>query len=245
MEALFPMTAAGAVVWSLWVRRTTWSCRWETATTAAVAFLGAALVLAAPGSSAIVPHGLWYPTGHQEFTDLAGDICAIASGACLVYALLTRFAYGSSLRKKFGRCVLTPTALVAVPLIILFTVGDAGVTMHERIDSVAERAYTALLSAMLIYLLGYAVRALLVLRRHQKHRTVANVYLVACAGGLVSCVLTISGAVSPDLDSALHDAPAMALSTLIFAAGLAFGAAYSWRRKTAQFTTLQQAIRTD
>ena len=61
--------------------------------------------------------------------------------------------------------------------------------------------YWLLLCATLIYLLGYGARALLVLRKDPRSRTVANIYLVSSAAGIAACVTRLATAFIPQLQA--------------------------------------------
>ena len=51
------------VVWSLWIRRVTWSCRWEVAATLNIALQGLAVLLMSPLASETVGQWLYALTG--------------------------------------------------------------------------------------------------------------------------------------------------------------------------------------
>ena len=88
--------------------------------------------------------------------------------------------------------------------------------------------------ARLIYLLVYGARALLVLRKDPRSRKVANIYLAACASGIIACIIRITTALWP---AALEWEGGVLV--WIFAcgcgAGFALSLAHSWRIKTKWF----------
>jgi hypothetical protein len=45
------------IAWSLWIRRVTWSCRWEVAATLNIALQGGAVLLMSPIASEIIGQG--------------------------------------------------------------------------------------------------------------------------------------------------------------------------------------------
>jgi hypothetical protein len=53
----------GCIGWSLWIRRVTWSCRWEVAATLNIALQGFAVILMSPFASETLGHWLHALTG--------------------------------------------------------------------------------------------------------------------------------------------------------------------------------------
>ena len=51
------------IAWSLWIRRITWSCRWEVAATLNIALQGLAVLLMSPWASETIGHVLHDLTG--------------------------------------------------------------------------------------------------------------------------------------------------------------------------------------
>lgn len=65
LASLITITIA-CIAWSLWIRRVTWTCRWEVAATLNIALQGAAVLLMSPLASQILGHGLYALTGKQN-----------------------------------------------------------------------------------------------------------------------------------------------------------------------------------
>ena len=100
--------------------------------------------------------------------------------------------------------------------------------------------YWLLLCGTLIYLLGYGIRATLVLRKDPRSRRIANFYLASSVFGILACVVRITTA----LRAAICRQPAGSTLVWIFAcmcgAGFALASAHSWRIKTKWFTKVSR-----
>jgi hypothetical protein len=95
--------------------------------------------------------------------------------------------------------------------------------------------YWLLLCGTLIYLLGYGSRALLVLRKDPRSRTMANVYLAACISGIMACVVRITTAFVPALQG-LENGVLVWFFACVCGAVFALASAHSWRVRTMWFT---------
>lgn len=89
LAALIVVTI-GCIAWSLWIRRVTWSCRWEVAATLNVALQGAAVMLMSPLASETVGQWLFKLTGVWNLEDYIGHDCYIVAASAIVYNALGR-----------------------------------------------------------------------------------------------------------------------------------------------------------
>ena len=80
-----------------------------------------------------------------------------------------------------------------------------------------------MLCGTLIYLLGYGIRALLVLRRDQRSRRIANAYLVA-SSGIVACLIRVTTAFVSPLQG-------IEGGSLVWLFACLCGAGFAWRRR--------------
>jgi hypothetical protein len=87
---------------------------------------------------------------------------------------------------------------------------------------------------MLIYLLGYGSRALLVLRKDPRSRTIANVYLAACISGITACAVRITTAFVTPLQG-LENGVLVWFFACMCGAVFALASAHSWRIRTKWF----------
>ena len=97
--------------------------------------------------------------------------------------------------------------------------------------------YWLLLCVTLIYLLGYGARALLVLRKDPRSRTVANIYLVSSAAGIAACLTRLATAFIPQLQAIDAGTTLVWVFACMCGAGFAITSAESWRKKTKWFST--------
>jgi hypothetical protein len=96
--------------------------------------------------------------------------------------------------------------------------------------------YWLLLCGMLIYLLVYGIRATLVLRKDPRSRTIANFYLAASVCGILACVVRITTAYIPALQTIAGSTTLVWVFACMCGAGFALASAHSWRIKTKWFT---------
>ena len=71
LTVLIAITLA-CIAWSLWIRRVTWSCRWEVAATLNIALQGLAVLLMSPWASETIGHVLYGLTGKWNLEDYLG-----------------------------------------------------------------------------------------------------------------------------------------------------------------------------
>jgi hypothetical protein len=238
LAALIAITI-GCMTWSLWIRRLTWTCRWEVAATLNIALQGAAVLLMSPLASATIGQALHRFTGTWNLEDyLAHDLYVVAASA-VVYNTLGRLQEDAALRTSFKQFVERPATLCIPLLLATFTLGNGATIYRPDFFDVPTdfwlSAYWLLLCGTLIYLLGYAARALLILRKDPRSRRIANAYLLASGCGVAACAVRIITAYVPTLQ-VLEGGTLVWLFACACGAGFALTAAHSWRIKTRWFT---------
>lgn len=227
------------IAWSLWIRRVTWTCRWEVAATLNIALQGMAVLLMSPLASETIGHWLYALTGKWNLEDYLGHDCYIVAASAIVYNTLGRLADDDNVQRSFKQYVERP-ATVCIPLLLVtFSAGNGARIYKPDFFTVPTdfwlNLYWLLLCGTLIYLLGYGIRATLVLRKDPRSRRIANFYLVASICGILACIVRIITAVVPQLQTATG-------STLVWlfacmcGAGFALASAHSWRIKTKWFS---------
>jgi hypothetical protein len=157
-----------------------------------------------------------------------------------VYNALGRLEPDHAMHQRFRQYVERPATLCIPLLLAAFWLGNgAAIYRPDFFDVPTDfwlNLYWLLLCGMLIYLLGYGARALMILRTDPRSRPIANVYLFASAMGITACLVRITTAFVP----ALQSAQASTLLVWVFAcacgAGFALTSAHSWRIKTKWFT---------
>lgn len=228
------------IAWSLWIRRVTWTCRWEVAATLNIALQGAAVLLMSPWASETLGQVLYDLTGKWNLEDYIGHDCYIVAASAVVYNALGRLQDDNAMQASFKQYVERPATLCIPLLLATFTLGNGATIYRPDFFDVPTdfwlRTYWLLLCCTLIYLLGYGARALMVLRQDPRSRRIANVYIASSVCGMIACVVRISTAYVPPLQ-ALEGGNLVWFFACLCGAGFAVTSAHSWRIKTRWFTT--------
>jgi hypothetical protein len=212
----------GCIAWSLWIRRVTWSSRWEVAATLNIALQGIAVLLMSPLASETLGHWLYALTGMWNLEDYIGHDAYIVAASAVVYNALGRLADDHAMQRTFKTYVERPATLCIPLLLATFSIGNGAL-------------YWTLLCGTLIYLLGYGGRALLILRKDPRSRKIANIYLVASASGILACTVRIITAWVPPLQT-IEGGTLVWIFACGCGAGFALTSAQSWRIKTKWFS---------
>lgn len=227
-----------SISWSLWIRRVTWHCRWEVAATLNIALQGCAVALMSPAASATLGVALHKLTGKWNLEDYLGHDCYIVAASAIVYNALGRLSDDDAMQKSFKQYVERPATLCIPLLLAAFSVGNgAKIYMADFFKVPTDfwlSMYWLLLCGTLIYLLGYGIRALLVLRKDLRSRRIANVYLLASASGIAACLVRITTAFLTPLQR-IEGGSLVWLFACLCGAGFALASAYSWRQKVKWF----------
>lgn len=238
LAALITITIA-CIAWSLWIRRVTWTCRWEVAATLNIALQGAAVLLMSPLASATLGHWLHELTGKWNLEDYIGHDCYIVAASAIVYNALGRLQDDNAMQASFKQYVERPATLCIPLLLATFSIGNGAAIYRPDFFEVPTdfwlNTYWLLLCGTLIYLLAYGSRALLVLRKDPRSRRIANVYLAASISGIIACAVRIITAYVTPLQQ-LEGGTLVWFFACLCGAGFALAAAHSWRIKTKWFT---------
>jgi hypothetical protein len=242
LASLIAITLA-CIAWSLWIRRVTWTCRWEVAATLNIALQGLAVLLMSPLASETLGHWLHSLTGMWNLEDYIGHDCYIVAASAVVYNALGRLADDHHLQRSFKVFVERPATLVIPLLLATFSIGNGASVYRPDFFEVPTdfwlNIYWLLLCGTLIYLLGYGARALLVLRKDPRSRRIANVYLVASASGIIACAVRITTAYIPALQT-IEGGTLVWFFACLCGAGFALTSAQSWRIKTKWFSSVNR-----
>src|ERR1700694_4725313 len=237
LTVLMAITLA-CMAWSLWIRRVTWTCRWEVAATLNIALQGAAVLLMSPLASATIGHALHALTGKWNLEDYIGHDCYIVAASAIVYNALGRLEDENTMKAKFKQYVERPATLCIPLLLATFSIGNGAKIYRADFFEVPTDfwldMYWLLLCGTLIYLLVYGSRALLILRRDSRSRRIANVYLLASASGITACVVRIATAYVTPIQ-ALEGGTLVWFFACMCGAGFALASAHSWRIRTNWF----------
>jgi hypothetical protein len=227
------------VAWSLWIRRVTWSCRWEVAATLNIALQGATVFLMSPLASETLGHWLHSLTGMWNLEDYIGHDMYVVAASAVVYNALGRLQDDHAMQTTFKQYVERPATLCIPLLLAAFSLGNGAAIYKVDFFQVPTdawlSAYWLMLCGMLIYLLGYGSRALLILRKDPRSRTVATVYLAASISGMLACAVRIVTALVPSLQP-IENGTLVWFFACMCGAGFAITSAHSWRIKTKWFS---------
>ena len=238
LAVLITITLA-CIAWSLWIRRVTWSCRWEAAATLNIALQGATVLLMSPLASETLGHWLHSLTGMWNLEDYIGHDLYVVAASAIVYNALGRLQDDHAMQTTFKQYVERPATLCIPLLLATFSLGNGAAIYRADFFELPTdfwlSAYWILLCGTLIYLLGYGSRALLILRKDPRSRTVANVYLAASTSGILACVVRIVTALVPSLQP-IENGTLVWIFACGCGAGFALMSAHSWRIKTKWFS---------
>ncbi|HJT93768.1 MAG TPA: hypothetical protein VJ777_17850 [Mycobacterium sp.] len=242
LATLIAITFA-CVAWSLWIRRLTWTCRWELAATLNIALQGLAVLLMSPLASETLGRALFELTGQWNLEDYIGHDCYIVAASAIVYNSIGRLADDNKMALLFKRHIELPATLCVPLLLALFSFGNGAAIYRQDFFEVPTdfwlRAYWLLLCGTLTYLLAYGSRALLILRADPRSRFIATWYLAASVAGILACAVRIITAYVPPLQT-LDGGTLVWFFACTCGAGFALASAHSWRIKTKWFSRSSQ-----
>src|SRR3954451_16795211 len=191
----------GCIAWSLWIRRVTWSCRWEVAATLYIALQGLAVMLMSPFASETLGHWLHSLTGMWNLEDYLGHDAYIVAASAVVYNALGRLADDHVMQTAFKQYVERPATLCIPLLLATFSIGNGARIYKPDFFEVPTDFWLAtcwlLLCGLLIYLLPCGARPHLLLRNCPRAPKNAKRCLVASGNGIHPCRVRITRARVP------------------------------------------------
>ncbi|MFV8052219.1 hypothetical protein [Mycobacterium sp. 48b] len=239
IATLIAITLA-CIAWSLWIRRVTWSCRWEVAATLNIALQGLAVLLMSPWASGTIGHALYQLTGKWNVEDYLGHDAYIVAASAIVYNSLGRLQDDNAMQRSFKQYVERPATICIPVLLATFSMGNGATVYRADFFQVPTdfwlSVYWILLCGTLLYLLGYGARAMLVLRRDPKSRLIANIYLFASVSGMLACTIRIVTSLVPALQP-IENGRLVWVFACACGAIFALASAHSWRIKTRWLTS--------
>jgi hypothetical protein len=227
---LFLAVAAGCCIL---YRRKSWRYRWDGVVTLSVGLQGVGFMLCAPIQVHYLGRWLFTLTGHGHLRDYFGHLCFISSAAALIYAVAYRIAPDGTIERFMRRIEIPATFAAAVMFVAILEARPlrhypAGDLFNVRPDGWL-RVYWFTYGLILLYLLGYLIYLLRILRQDPRSRVSANLYITASMIGLVSVVATMCHTVL-SIEVPLH----WFWGPLSMSSGIAICvAAWSWRRNHA------------
>jgi|KBSSwiStaDraftv2_1062776.scaffolds.fasta_scaffold52547_5 hypothetical protein len=240
MLALLTLTIA------LFVRRQTWRVRWEPSATAALALLLVGMALLTRAATDTVGKVLHHMTGHWHIEDFVGHVIILAALASFTYYVLQRLADDEYLGYAFKQWVEYPLTVIIPLMLFAFVASDASAHYSYDLSTAPDdgwlQLYRALYYGASIYLVGYGMRVLLLLRR-QAHgsRSVIDLFLLAAALTQAQRVLRfIATAPRHDLQPLAETAQLLETGAMCV---MAVGLTVSWCLKMRPYKGLPQTVR--
>ena len=183
----------GCIIWSLWIRRHTWVCKWEQAATLNILLQGLALFLVTPLSGRTVGKTLCHLTHIHNLDDyIAHNLYLIALG-CVVYHILSRLGDDEDFKYRFDRHILRPATLILPLLLALYMMGSGSHKFRPEFFKIPRdhwlTSYWLLLVGTVIYLMVYSCLGLLALNKDKTQRRMVAINLVGLVSGIIACVV--------------------------------------------------------
>lgn len=185
-----------ALATGLWVRRTTWAFKWESAATINLAGILICLVCMLPPATPAFDW-LYEVTGIWNLEDLIGHLAYLSGITVLAYVTLNRIELADATRWRRFRLEL-PGTIILPTLAGLFAVGSPH--RHVR-DLFTEPSglwmacYWVLMQGAAAWVLAHLLWALVVIIRWDpESATMAKIYLIAVGvdlGSLITKVLSL------------------------------------------------------
>lgn len=228
--------------WSLWIRRATWSCRWEVAATLNIALQGVAVLLMLPWVSVHFGLTIYRFTGEMNLQNYIAHDCYIVAASAIVYNNLGRLEARERFQWAFRQYVERPATLCIPLMLATFTMGNGdSVYRPDFFDVPCDiwlTLYWILFCGTVVYLLSYGVRSLLILRSDARSKNIANVYLIACINGIAACLIRIYCCFDYDFELGIGNP--LTWTTACLCGGIfAAASGYSWLEKVRWFTRAQ------
>ncbi len=226
--------------WSLWIRRVTWTCRWEVAATLNIALQGAAVLLMSPLASETLGHWLHALTGKWNLEDYIGHDCYIVAASAIVYNTLGRLADDDAMQKSFKQYVERPATLCIPLLLVTFSVGNGAQDLQAGLLHGSNRllAESVLAVALRHPDLSAGVRhpghTRVAARTRARGRSPISIWS-SSVFGILACVVRITTALVTHLQT-VEGGTLVWLFACMCGAGFALASAHSWRIKTKWFT---------
>lgn len=224
------LAVAGA---ALWMRRKSWrSYTWQQVLTLGVVLGGIGYGLCLPVRECPVNRALYAATGISHLRDFIGHLAILAAAAALICAFAYRLVAAQHM-EAFMLRIEVPGALAAVIMLIsmLFShqtknPAPAPDFFDVPIDGWLFAYWLAYCGAQL-YFAGYSIRMLIILRRDERSRLPADLFIAAaCVGACVAFTRMVD--VATDAVWIPDGAVWTLISTAMTLAALA--SAVSWRR---------------
>lgn len=147
---------------------------------------------------------LYRLTGWWNVEDLIGHLLSLVCVAVVLYMFLVRFVEGAELQRLYMQWIGRPLTLAMPVMIASWTLADTEEVYHKILENAEPNLWMTLYWIILVgtwtYLLIYAGRILLILRRFDKlHRytIVLNLYVTTIALMIAFLILFFIHVITP------------------------------------------------
>jgi hypothetical protein len=168
--------------WALWVRRSSWGCRWEGGPTIAMFSAAMAAYLCSPHASKRIGTPIHTLTGWWNVEDYLGHMFGVLGACVAVYMCLVRLADLESVQAYYTQWVVRPVTVTVVLMQAAWVLSPAGESPAARFESLEASpwlvSYWTLVCGTAIYLLAFAGRIVWHLRGMSVIQAALNMYLV-------------------------------------------------------------------
>jgi hypothetical protein len=175
------LIALVALCVGLWVRRSTWSYKWEQAATVNLVGTLIGIVCMTPVATQVSTI-LHFVTGVWNLEDLLGHIAALAGITVLAYVTINRLELPDAARWRHWRLELPATVMLPI-MVGLFILGSPDRPVRDLYMARADfwmTCYWLVLALSLLWVLGHLLWALAIIARwDESSSTVAKIYIFA------------------------------------------------------------------
>jgi uncharacterized membrane protein len=197
--------------WAVWHRRATWRLPYDRALTLAIVFGAATLFLCSPVQYNYLDSYFFDLTGIDHVASFLGQLSGLAALSTCIYAAVSRLVPHDEVETVMRRAEYPVAFAILIMLIALANTRALRQRAHPDMLQVPPdpwlAVYWVVLIVIAIYLAGFLLRMLLVLRTDPRSRTVATLL----AAGSVLTVVSFA-AVAWDIASPIPSAIIWAIS---------------------------------
>lgn len=183
-------------LWALWLRRSSFGCRWEGAPTLVAASAAVAAYLTSGHASEFLADELYRLTGGWNYEDFLGHHAAILCAGAAVYMCLVRLEDAPTVQAYYTQWVVLPLTVASSLLQATWEVSPATDAYLPRFEDLEPDRWLALywciLCVTLIYLLLLAGRIVWLLKIGEDQRATVLHMWMATFGVTIMFLLLIN-----------------------------------------------------
>ena len=171
--------------WAVWHRRVTWRLPYDRALTLAIVFGAATLFFCSPVQYNYLDSYFFDLTGIDHIASFLGQLSALAALSTCIYAAVSRLVPHEEIETVMRRAEYPVAFAILMMLVALANTRALRHRVHGDMLQVPRdtwlTVYWVVLIVIAVYLAGFLLRLLLVLRTDPRSRTVATLLAVGSA----------------------------------------------------------------